>query len=116
LATQFSAAYDVYLEIQRRVNAEVYKALGYDTPNWKLLNICPPCYYKLEDEPELKFSSFVTMDGNNSLKRWGASMHNQAARIDTRTLESDRWLEAEEVNRFADEVKGKKKVCRIPIL
>jgi len=105
LADQFTAAFDVYLEIQRRVKVRIDSALGYNTPRYRLLNVCPPCFYKLDDEPDLKFSFFCSMDGNNSQKRMGAAIHNVTARLDSRSLFSDRWLSPEEVNRFADEVK-----------
>jgi Kyakuja-Dileera-Zisupton transposase len=105
LAEQFTAAYDVYLEIQRCVNVQIQVALGYNSPRYRLLNVCPTCFYKLDDEPHLKFSSFCAVDGNNSLKCLCAAIDNAIARLDSRSLPSDRWLSAEEVNRFADEVK-----------
>ena len=105
LAEQFTIAYDVYLAIQRRVKQQVQTALGYDTPNHQLLNICPACFYELDDEPDLKFSFFCLINANNSLKRIGAAMHNTTARLDSRVLDSDRWLSPKEVDRFADEVK-----------
>jgi hypothetical protein len=106
LSTQFRTAYDVYLELCRRVARKIDQALGHDTPNWRLRNCCPPCFYKLEDEPKLEFSCFISIDGNNSLKRLGETVRNQTARLDSHTLESDRWLSAEEVDVFKDEVKS----------
>lgn len=108
LATQFSNAYDAYLEIQRHVHLKLQVALGHDTPNYQLLNICPACFYILEGEPELEYSFFCSFDGNNSLKRLGAWMHNMTARADNRSLESDRWLSPAQVNVFKDEVVTKK--------
>ena len=32
-------------------------------------NACVPCTYRLKDEPPLKFSMLIAIDGNNSLKR-----------------------------------------------
>jgi hypothetical protein len=69
----------------------------------------------LEDEPKQEFSCFISMDGNNSLKRLGETVRNQTARIDTRTLKSDRWLSAEEVDVFKDEVKSSS-VCLFALL
>ena len=106
-------AYDVYLAIQRRVHLKIQAALGHNTPNYLLLNVCPACFYKLEDEPELEFSMFIAMDGNNSLRRLGPAFHNTTARIDSRSLESDRWLTPQEVNRFAHEVKGRRVVSQV---
>jgi hypothetical protein len=113
LAEQFTIAYDVYLDIQRRVKAQVKAALRHDTPNWRMLNVCPPCFYRLEGEPDLEFSCFVSVDGNNSLKRMGAAMHNLTARLDSRTFSSDRWLTAKEVDRFAHEIKRKCVSCAL---
>ncbi|RDB19588.1 hypothetical protein Hypma_013286 [Hypsizygus marmoreus] len=107
LSTQFSAAYDAYLEICRRVDHQINAALGYDAPNSRLLRSCPACFYKLEGEPELEFSSFVSIDGNNSLKRLGTTVRGLSERIDTRNSLSDRWLTPEEVDRFKDEVKSR---------
>lgn len=32
-------------------------------------NACPACTYKLKDEPLMRFSMLIAMDGNDSLKR-----------------------------------------------
>jgi len=69
LNMQFSAAYDIYLEILYCVKCRLDKALGQSTANWRLLNVCPCCFYKLEGEPPLVFDWLATIDGNNSLKR-----------------------------------------------
>ena len=63
----------------------------------------------------MEFSSFVSIDGNNSLKRLGTSVRNTNDRLDSRTIVSDRWLTPEEVNRFKDEVVSQVRiytVCR----
>jgi hypothetical protein len=75
------------------------------TPSDRLRRACPPCFYKLQDEPELEFSSLVSIDGNNSLKRLGTSIRGVEDRVDTRAIKSDRWVPTEEVDRFKDEVK-----------
>jgi hypothetical protein len=53
----------------------------------------------------MQFSSFVSIDGNNSLKCLGASIHSVNERLDSWTILSDRWLMPEEVDHFKDEVK-----------
>ena len=110
LSTQFSIAYDAFLSILRQVDWKVKHVLHQDTPDWHLHNVCPPCFYKLENEPSLKFSLLVSMDGNNSLWRMGDAMRGTNIHLDTRTLVSDRWIEPEDVERFKDEVKT---VCPI---
>jgi hypothetical protein len=103
--------YDVYLDIQRHVNLQIWAALCYDTPNYQLLNACPPCFYRLEDEPKLKYSFFCSVDGNNSLKQMGAEMHNTTTCLDSHSILSDHWLTPQEVNLFADEVEKKLVSC-----
>ena len=37
----------MYLEIIRVVDACVKAALGHDSPDWRVLNICPACSYEV---------------------------------------------------------------------
>ena len=69
LTQQFSISYDLYLEIRRRTDERVMKALGRDSSKWRLKHACPACMYKLEGEDKLIFHLLTTMDGNDSLKR-----------------------------------------------
>ncbi|KAJ7159890.1 hypothetical protein C8R43DRAFT_881551 [Mycena crocata] len=68
LCQQFTIAYDVYLDLRRRVDERVMTALGRDS-SWCLKHACPACNYKLEGEEKLIFEMLMTMDGNNLLKR-----------------------------------------------
>lgn len=111
LAEQFTIAYDVYLDIQRRIDLKIKTALQRNDPDWRLRNVCPPCFYKLDDEDELKYSFFFSIDGNNSLKRMGAEMHETTTRLDSRNFTHDRWVSPMQVNSFANEVR-KQTVCR----
>jgi Kyakuja-Dileera-Zisupton transposase len=81
-------------------------ALGRDTPNWHLRNTCPACFYKLEDEPALKFSFLCEMDGNNSLKWIDFSSRGQVERLDNKCSRSDYWLTPVDVDIFKHEVKA----------
>jgi hypothetical protein len=108
---QFRTAFDVYLDILHLVNARVQASLGQNTHNWRALNICPPCMYKLEDEPPLKFSILLAQDGNSSLKHVDHIFKAGQPRLDTRTWRSDMWLSPGEVDVFRDDVAiGKAKV------
>ncbi|KAJ7577148.1 hypothetical protein C8J56DRAFT_1007247 [Mycena floridula] len=78
LTTQFSIAFDVYLDVLRRTRQRVSIALDRNGPNWRLANACPACLYELEGEDELQYSMFFTMDGNDSLKR----MHHREKIVD----------------------------------
>ncbi|KAJ8584680.1 hypothetical protein M405DRAFT_746585 [Rhizopogon salebrosus TDB-379] len=107
LTAQLSAAYDVYLEILHRVDQRLHAALKQDTLYWRLLNSCPACFYKLEDEPKLEFDWLVSIDGNNSLKRWDSTIYGTSARPDSRKARSDFWIDPEAVDKFNGEVKAR---------
>ncbi|OAX32642.1 hypothetical protein K503DRAFT_852090 [Rhizopogon vinicolor AM-OR11-026] len=107
LCSQFSAAYDAFLQILYRVDLLLKQALKHDTPNWRLLNACPPCTYKLVDEPPLQFDWFATIDGNNSLKRWASQIYNSVSRDDSRQPRTDYWIDREVVDKFKDEVRSR---------
>ncbi|KAG1896067.1 uncharacterized protein F5891DRAFT_1130419 [Suillus fuscotomentosus] len=107
LKMQFSAAYDIFLEILHRINQHLRQALKRDTVNWRMLNTCPACFYKLDDEPALDFEWLVSIDGNNSLKRWDSSIYGTTARSDSRTARSDYWIHADAVDKFENEVKSR---------
>ncbi|KAG1848566.1 hypothetical protein F4604DRAFT_1935345 [Suillus subluteus] len=83
LTAQLSSAFNIYLEILHRVDQHLHMALKRDTPNWRLLNSCPACFYKLEDEPNLEFEWLVSIDGNNSLKRWDSMTYGTNAQLDS---------------------------------
>ncbi|OBZ69684.1 hypothetical protein A0H81_10468 [Grifola frondosa] len=108
LADQFSIAYDVYLDILDGVDRHVQSALHRDTPNWRMLNACAPCFYKLEDETPLKFSFLATMDGNQSLKLVDNVFHVGTPHKDSRMYRTDIWLSPDEVDQFKDEVRSSK--------
>ncbi|KAF8154048.1 hypothetical protein B0H34DRAFT_676912 [Crassisporium funariophilum] len=94
-----------------KVEREVAVILGRDQADWRVQNACPPCTYKLEDEPHLQ--RMVAMDGNNSLK----CIHQIGTYsvADQRVFgESDYFLLHEYVNQYANEVKAKKKALADP--
>ncbi|KAJ6620822.1 hypothetical protein B0H10DRAFT_2215803 [Mycena sp. CBHHK59/15] len=109
LAEQLSTAYDAYLEIMRRVDVSVQRAMGHDT-GWYMQNVCAPCLYKTRNEMPLKFSWLGCMDGNNSLKLIDSTFRTGTVRLDGRSAASSRWLSPEQVDIFKDEVaEGQKK-------
>ena len=105
MESQFSIAYDVYLEILRRVDARVDAVLGHDTSNWQMLNACAPCLYKLHDEQPLQYSMLVSMDGNQSLKLVDNAFRAGTPLRDDRVGHSEYWLTPAEVDRWKDEVR-----------
>ena len=64
--------------------------------------------YKVEGEPELKFSVMCEMDSNNSLKRTNTFVHDTVERLDSRKAHGDYWLSPEEVDEWKDEVNSQK--------
>ncbi|KAG8217191.1 hypothetical protein J3R82DRAFT_5273 [Butyriboletus roseoflavus] len=104
LTTALSVAYDAYLEILEHVDQELKKALQQDKPNWRLLNECPACFYKLQDEPVLDFEWLVAIDGNNSLKHWDSSTYGVMPHEDTRTACLDLWIPTSDVDKYANDL------------
>ncbi|KAG1798652.1 uncharacterized protein HD556DRAFT_1430888 [Suillus plorans] len=104
LAEQFRVAYDVYMEIQRCVDARVDSALGRDTPNWHMLNACPACHYVVDEEPPLQFAFLVSMDGNNSAKLVDLILRRGNERPEPRDHRSAVWLTEEYVDHFQHEI------------
>lgn len=108
LVDQFSIAFDVYLDILHGVDILINGALQRNTPNWRMLNVCPPCLYHLEDEVQLKPALLATMDGNQSLKLVDNMYRFGIDQEDSRTARTDIWLSPEEVDRFKDEARSTK--------
>ncbi|KAG1728427.1 hypothetical protein EDB19DRAFT_1897395 [Suillus lakei] len=106
LNMQFSVAYDIYLEILHCVQQHLQAPLGHDTPNWHLLNSCPACFYKLRDEPKLEFDWLISIDGNNSLKRWDSTIYGNTPHVDSRWARSDYWVEPKAVDWFQNAVRA----------
>ncbi|KAJ7086900.1 hypothetical protein B0H15DRAFT_950408 [Mycena belliarum] len=109
LAEQLMGAYDAYLALLRALDARVQIALGRDE-QWIAKNICPPCFYKLQDEVKLKLSWLGCIDGNNSLKLVDSTFRAGNPRFDNRKSTSFRWLTPAQVDRYQDEVKNAPKI------
>ncbi|KAI9449024.1 hypothetical protein HD554DRAFT_2044479 [Boletus coccyginus] len=83
-------------------------SLGRESQDWRLRNECPACFYRLADEPSLTFDWLVSIDGNNSLKRWDTATYGMTPREDSRQPRLTYWLTNEEVDRFKYEVPARK--------
>ncbi|KIM88060.1 hypothetical protein PILCRDRAFT_3755 [Piloderma croceum F 1598] len=104
--TGFADAFEAYLAILCAVNKQVSEALGRTTPNWRVLNACPPCRYELEGEPKLVFHRMIAFNGNESLKC--LELSGDRAVGDTQIFtDSDYYLELSFVDPFAHEVKSR---------
>ncbi|KAJ7838290.1 hypothetical protein B0H14DRAFT_2789842, partial [Mycena olivaceomarginata] len=86
----------------REVDARVDAAMG-RTGDWHSQNVCPPCFYKTDGEPHLKYKFLGTMDGNNSLKLVDTPFR-PGLRPDNRQSTSPRWITPEQVDVYKDEV------------
>lgn len=69
---------------------------------------------QLQGEPKLKYRRLLCMDGNDSLKRIRAIGQRQTADLRVFT-ESDYYVPREEVDKFADEVRGRVTVKSTPV-
>jgi hypothetical protein len=115
LAEQLTTAYNAYLAILHEVERHVQTTLGCnETWDWK--NICPPCFYKVQDELLLKLSWLGSLNGNNSLKLVNSTFCAGLPRFDTQKLTSFRWLTPTEVDKYQDEVKKSAKVRELHII
>lgn len=99
-----SDAFDIYLDILRRVDARVKASLGRTTADWRLKHSCPCCQYVLEEEDELDYTLLLAIDGNNSLKRFA-----DCSTIQRAPFKSDYFLSRDNVNLYANEVRPHKK-------
>ncbi|KAE9387561.1 hypothetical protein BT96DRAFT_1004976 [Gymnopus androsaceus JB14] len=115
LSVQFSSAYDLYVRLTETVRQKVLKALGRSTPNWRMLNACPPCQYEVEGEAPQPIRFMAAADGNNSLKRVeqrermedGRFLGALRERLDTRTGGGDYFLQPEKVDLWDEPNWGK---------
>lgn len=109
-AEQLSIAYDLYLQILGQVSQRTAAVLGRESADWRLKNACPSCTYRLQDEPQLRFSMLACMDGNESAWRLARRKQDENEegklgpvneRTDSRTVDNGYWLSRETVDRWA---------------
>jgi hypothetical protein len=65
------------------------------------------CFYRLEDEPSLTFNWLVSIDRNNSLKRWDTTVYGTTPCEDSQIARSTYWLSEDGVDKFKYEVKSR---------
>ena len=104
LADQLSDAYNCYLAIIWESDWRISIKLGCEDRKWAMKNICTLCLYKTENELKLKFKFLGSMDGNNSLKLVDSTYCAGSVQMDSRKLESPRWINPEDVDLFKDKV------------
>ncbi|KZS97430.1 hypothetical protein SISNIDRAFT_406211, partial [Sistotremastrum niveocremeum HHB9708] len=115
--TQFSIAFDTYLEIQRRIEQRLNKELDRTDPNRSIQYACVPCSYVLKDEPKLTYGTLIAIDGNNSLARVKRVAKQENAegrlesieRIDSREIHDAMYIKASYVNQFENDLKSQTK-------
>jgi len=99
---QFVDTFDIYLMILRQVKKRTDFELGRYTADWRMLNSCPACQYKVEDEPPLVPAIEGNMDGGQSLRR--VAMWEDLEE-DPRVFNSSYLISEEEVDKFKHDVK-----------
>ncbi|EKM49192.1 uncharacterized protein PHACADRAFT_107264 [Phanerochaete carnosa HHB-10118-sp] len=105
LRNLFADTFEVYVRVIRDVERRIHALLGWDTPDWRPLNACRACCYKVKGEPPLRFSRIICLDGNNSLKRVATTTGRTAG--DTRSLDdASYYLPRNFVDQFSREVRG----------
>lgn len=97
----------------RRVDALCNAALGRNTEDWRSLNVCEPCMYKLEKEPQLQYSMLCSIDGNASLKQVASKYRHGEALRDDRGRRAEFWVTEQQVNAFEGNVRNKDMVSKI---
>ncbi|KAI6117929.1 hypothetical protein F5141DRAFT_1187094 [Pisolithus sp. B1] len=88
----------------------VHHALQHDQPNWWLKHSCPPCTYRMLDEPAMCFAMLFTQDRNDSLKQVAmrildGNVNHVAASLPTseHTFHHEQYLTHEFINKFASD-------------
>ncbi|KAJ3739200.1 hypothetical protein DFH05DRAFT_1530474 [Lentinula detonsa] len=112
---QFSSAYDFYIRLTESVRLRVLISLDRTTPNWRLLNTCPPCQYEVEGEEPQPIRMMLAVDGNNSLKRFerrerrddGTLLGPSRERPDVRIGGGDYFLQPSQVDLWDEPNWGK---------
>jgi hypothetical protein len=95
--------------------------MGRNNPLFEIRNVCAPCAYELEGEAKMEFSMMVAFDGNNSLKRRGRKIYlkdgsgkkvlgEDIERETGKVLECPLYVSEEEVDKYRNEVRGRKPV------
>lgn len=118
---KFSSAYDTYLELVARTSDKLQAELGRNTADWRLKNACPACCFKTPDEPPMKFSMLIAIDGNNSLRRMPKALRTRdengkiivseyTERADSRSVATDFYLPNSYIDEFKNEVKNRRTV------
>ncbi|KIM78415.1 hypothetical protein PILCRDRAFT_11129 [Piloderma croceum F 1598] len=81
----------------------VYPILGpYGATDWCMLNLCPACQYKVEDEPPLIPAIEGSMDGGQSLRQ--VAMQEDLEE-DLHVFDSSYLISEEDVDQFKHDVK-----------
>ncbi|KAF7300392.1 hypothetical protein HMN09_00922700 [Mycena chlorophos] len=111
LTVQFTVAYDLLLHAREILRLRVGRVLGRDGPDWRLKNGCPCCTYRVRGKTCLHPAVCITVDGNDSAKRFdrreraedgtpGVSLH----RDDNRVAPRDYYLSREFVDQYGKDV------------
>jgi len=113
----FSQAFDVFSDVQRRLQRRADAALGCDIPNWDMRNGCPACAFEVGSLCKARFSAFIFSQQPDEERLVPARMHaidgcdsqkraKTAGICDKRIFDGKYFLSRSFVDGFKDEVKS----------
>jgi hypothetical protein len=113
----FSQAFDVFSDVQRKLQRRVDAALGRDILNWDMKNGCPACAFEVSSLCKTRFSAFIFSQQPDEERLVPARMHaidgcdsqkraKTAGPCDKRVFDGKYFLSRSFVDGFKDEVKS----------
>jgi hypothetical protein len=113
----FSQVFDVFANVQRRLQRRVDAALGCDVLNWDMRNGCPACAFEVSSLCKTHFSTFIFSQQLDEECLVPAHMHaingcdsqkcaKTAGPCDNRIFDGKYFLSCSFMDGFKDEVKS----------
>ncbi|KAG1850404.1 hypothetical protein F4604DRAFT_1934402 [Suillus subluteus] len=99
--SQFTTAFDIYIQIQRSIQQRINLALNRNPADWHMNGVCPCCAFEQPNELNLVPRQLHSMDGNHSAKRIDGS-----GSADPRIFKSDYFITNDIVEQFRDDVRN----------
>ncbi|KAG1887191.1 hypothetical protein F4604DRAFT_1571533, partial [Suillus subluteus] len=99
--SQFTTAFDIYIQIQRSIQQCIDLALNRNPADWHMNGVCPCCAFEQPNEPNLVPRRLHSMDSNHSTKRIDGS-----SSADPRIFKSDYFITNDIVDQFRDDVRN----------
>ncbi|KAI5992520.1 hypothetical protein EDD15DRAFT_2388285 [Pisolithus albus] len=81
----------------------VHRAVQRDQPDWRLKHSCPPCTYRLQDEPEMRFAMLFAQDVATRILDGDIDHVTASPPTSECTFHHEQYLTREFVDKFASE-------------